>query len=50
MVMKKANGEKFDVKGKLFDEIRVEMVVDGYNAPLTGWWRPDHPCWAPERC
>jgi len=36
MTMKKKEaGEKFEVKGKLYDAISVKMVIDGYNAPVT---------------
>lgn len=42
MVLKKPNpGEKFDIKGKLIDQIKLTMVIDGYNAPITGATR--HP-------
>lgn len=37
MTMKKGQpGEKFEVKGKQYDTITVRMVIDGYNAPITG--------------
>ena len=36
MVVKKPDGQKFDIKGKLYDQLRLKMVVDGYNAPITG--------------
>ena len=36
MVLKHADGSQYDVEGKLYDEVRLRMVVDGYNAPLTG--------------
>lgn len=33
------DGSRFDVFGKLFDEIDLKMVVDDYNAPITaGNW------------
>ena len=35
-VMKKGDGEKFDIEGELYDKAVLKMVVDGYNAPLTG--------------
>jgi len=35
-VLKKGGGEKFDIDGDLFDKAVLRMVVDGYNAPLTG--------------
>jgi len=30
------NADKFDVEGELFDKATLKMVIDGYNAPLTG--------------
>mmetsp|Transcript_35660 Transcript_35660/g.114027 ORF Transcript_35660/g.114027 Transcript_35660/m.114027 type:complete len:441 (+) Transcript_35660:98-1420(+) len=33
--LKKAGGAKFDVEGELFDRANIELVVDGYTAPLT---------------
>jgi peptidylprolyl isomerase len=36
MVIKKPDGSKFDVEGKLYDKVDLTMVIDGYNAPLTG--------------
>lgn len=35
-VLKKGGGEKFDIDGMLYDKAALSMVVDGYNAPLTG--------------
>ncbi|GAB5029465.1 peptidyl-prolyl cis-trans isomerase [Nannochloropsis oceanica] len=36
MTMKKAEaGEKFEIKGKLYDAINIKMVIDGFNAPVT---------------
>lgn len=35
-VIKKPDGEPYDVDGKLFDQIQLKMVIDGYNAPITG--------------
>ena len=29
-------GEPFNVDGVNFDKIKIEMVIDGYNAPVTG--------------
>ncbi len=29
-------GEPFNVDGVNFDKIKIKMVIDGYNAPLTG--------------
>ena len=31
----KRPGCKFDVEGKLYDELKLTTVVDGYTAPLT---------------
>lgn len=36
MVVKKPDGSQYDVDGVLFDKVRLKLVVDGYNAPLTG--------------
>jgi len=36
MVIVKADGSQFDVDGKLLDDVKLKMVIDGYNAPLTG--------------
>lgn len=36
MVLRRPDGSQYDVEGRLFDEVRLRMVVDGYNAPLTG--------------
>lgn len=36
MMLKKGEaGEKFEIKGKLYDSIQVKMVIDGFNAPVT---------------
>jgi peptidylprolyl isomerase len=35
-VFKKADGSQYDVDGKLYDQVDIRMVIDGYNAPLTG--------------
>jgi hypothetical protein len=35
-VIKKPDGSQFDVDGKLYDDVKLTMVIDGYNAPLTG--------------
>jgi cyclophilin family peptidyl-prolyl cis-trans isomerase len=34
--VKKQGGEKFDIEGELFDKAVLKLVVDGYNAPITG--------------
>ena len=36
MTFKKADGSQYDVDGKLYDQVDIRMVIDGYNAPLTG--------------
>lgn len=35
MVVQKADKSQFDVDGKLYNEIKLVMVLDGYNAPIT---------------
>ena len=35
MKIVREDGSKFDVFGKLFDEVDLKMVVDGYNSPIT---------------
>lgn len=35
-VLKKPDGSQYDVDGKLYDSVTIKMVIDGYNAPLTG--------------
>ena len=35
MVVKKADGEKFDIEGQLFSEAKMKMIIDGYAAPVT---------------
>ena len=36
MVIKKPDGSKFNIDGVLFDEVKLNMVIDGYNAPISG--------------
>ena len=36
MVIKKPDNSQYDVNGKLYDQVKVKMVIDGYNAPITG--------------
>jgi hypothetical protein len=31
MVLKKADGEKFNIEGDLFKEAKMKMIIDGYN-------------------
>lgn len=33
--VKAGKGEKFDVDGNLYEKVAMDMVIDGYNAPLT---------------
>jgi len=35
VVIVKADGSQFDVDGKLYDEVKLTLVLDGYNAPVT---------------
>lgn len=35
MVVKKADGEKFDIEGQLYNEAKMKMIIDGYAAPVT---------------
>ena len=30
MVLKKSDGESFDIEGKLFKEAKMKMIIDGY--------------------
>eukprot|EP00611_Tribonema_gayanum_P023459 TRINITY_DN493_c0_g1_i1.p1 TRINITY_DN493_c0_g1~~TRINITY_DN493_c0_g1_i1.p1 ORF type:complete len:473 (-),score=145.74 TRINITY_DN493_c0_g1_i1:269-1483(-) len=32
---KPTKGDKFDVEGTLYDQAKLVMVIDGYNAPIT---------------
>ena len=36
MVIVKPDGSQFNVDGKLYDKVDLKMVIDGYNAPITG--------------
>lgn len=36
MVLKKPDGEKFNIEGALFSEAKMKMIIDGYTAPVTG--------------
>ena len=36
MTLKKADGSQYDIDGKLYDKVDLKMVIDGYNAPITG--------------
>jgi len=36
MILTRPDGTKFNVDGKNYDEVKLKMVIDGYNAPLTG--------------
>jgi peptidylprolyl isomerase len=35
-VVKRPDGSAYDIEGKLYDQVKLKMVIDGYNAPLTG--------------
>jgi hypothetical protein len=35
-ILKKPDGSNFDVEGKLYDKVELKMIIDGYNAPITG--------------
>lgn len=35
-VIKKSDGSAYAFEGKLYDQVDLKMVIDGYNAPLTG--------------
>ena len=35
-ILKKPDGEKFDIEGILYSEAKMKMIIDGYNAPVTG--------------
>ena len=36
MVVKRADGSQYDIEGKLYDSVDIDMIIDGYNAPITG--------------
>lgn len=36
MIIKKPDNSQFNIDGKLYDQVLLNMVIDGYNAPLTG--------------
>ncbi len=36
MVLKKPDGSPFNVEGVLTKEANLKMIIDGYNAPITG--------------
>lgn len=36
MTIKKANDQKFDLDGTLFEQGHLTLVIDGYSAPITG--------------
>lgn len=35
MLLRKPDGEPFDIEGKLFKEAKMKMIIDGYTAPVT---------------
>ena len=36
MVLKRGDGSQYDIEGKLYDSVDIDMIIDGYNAPITG--------------
>lgn len=36
MVIRRPDNSQYDVDGKLYDKLTLHMVIDGYNAPITG--------------
>ena len=36
MVFKKPDGTQYNVDGNLYDSVKLKLVIDGFNAPLTG--------------
>mmetsp|Transcript_6132 Transcript_6132/g.13904 ORF Transcript_6132/g.13904 Transcript_6132/m.13904 type:complete len:467 (-) Transcript_6132:109-1509(-) len=36
MTLKKADGETFNIEGKLYNEANMKMIIDGYTSPVTG--------------
>eukprot|EP01038_Epipyxis_sp_PR26KG_P006442 gene6442-8863_t len=36
MVIRRPDNSQYDVDGKLYDNVKVTLVIDGYNAPITG--------------
>lgn len=36
MILKKPDGSPFNVEGVLTKEAKLKMIIDGYNAPITG--------------
>ena len=36
MTIKKADGSQYEINGELYNDVKIKMVIDGYNAPLTG--------------
>lgn len=36
MIFKKPDGSQYDIDGTLYDEVKIAMVIDGYNAPISG--------------
>jgi hypothetical protein len=35
MILKKPNGEQFDIEGALFKEAKMKMIIDGYTGKRT---------------
>jgi len=36
MTLKKPDGSEFNVDGKNYEQVELKMIIDGYNAPITG--------------
>merc|ERR1711871_209056 len=36
MVLKRGDGSQYDIEGKLYDSVDIDMIIDGFNAPITG--------------
>ena len=35
MIVKKPDGEKFDIEGSLYSEAKMKMIIDGYSCKQT---------------
>ena len=35
MIVKKPDGEKFDIEGSLYSEAKMKMIIDGYSCKHT---------------
>lgn len=36
MIVRKPDGEQFNIEGTLYKEAKMKMIIDGYTAPVTG--------------